>query len=769
MVTAVVGFLSSTFTVFGATISVWQAVLFTASMLGVFDPDMPDLSGMGSSSPTYSFGPLTNTKSQLIPVPVVYGECRVGGNILRQYYPSDDRKDVQMFVGVSEGPIESISDVLANDVDPLTLSGCSVDKYLGTSTQTADTRDPEGIAYRYTAYVALTLKAQDGLSGNPVISSIVKGRKVKVWDTDTSAWVTEYSSNPIWCIRDFLTNTRYGLGLAEAWIDDVTFKAAAAYCDILLDDEPRFSLNYVVDSQQSILDHLKDMLATCRGFLVTRDTIKVYIDQPVVSAYKAITMDNIVKGSFSWWQLADEDKANRVVVAWTDPDDSYEASNIFVQDDDDITTNGVREKTFQLQGITSAGQAARMAQYLLNQYVYGVNQCSFNLGVKDSDVEVNDVIALSHDLPGWDEKLFRVISVTDSENDTAQVICCEYNANVYSDTTPDYQRVEIDSTLGDPVVAPDVSNFSVSLIGDELQFTWTPVDQSWATVTGYEIRRGDLWASAQTVASITGRNASSTTAGTATVGTNVYWIAAFNAHGYSANPTNDSILITALPERSNIISFSDVDEAATVADYVSKEGGVLYQHHRLLYSDMSGYTYEDAANIYPYGASMGTGTATTEVMDVGKIATFIVTPVETWRYTPDRQSLWEYKISDDNVTFSDWTTLPLGYVSGRYVQLRVTIRGLSNVGILEDIDITMTAKKQRLEFIDQEITVAADGLAITFTPAFINSPAIVCSPDDANRTPSIPITSKSGSGCTVFLDEAGVKKTGKFDLIAEGF
>jgi hypothetical protein len=528
-------------------------------------------------------------------------------------------------------------------------------------------------------------------------------------------------------------------------------------------------LNYVVDSQQPLIDHVKDMLSVCRGFFVCRDTIKVYIDQPVVSAYKAITMDNIVKGSFSWWQLADEDKANRIVVAWTDPDDSYETSNIVVQDEDSITAYGVREKTFQLQGITSAAQAARMAQYLLNQFLLGINQCSFNLGVKDSDVEVNDVIALSHDLPGWDEKLFRVINVSDSENDTAQVICCEYQATVYSDTTPDYQTIETDSTLDDPIVAPDVSNFSVSLLGDALQFTWNPVDQSWAPVTGYEIRRGTAWASGHTVASINGRNTSSTTAGTATVGTNVYWIAAFNAHGYSANPTNDSILITALPERSNIISFSDVDETATVADYVSKEGGVLYQHHRLLYSDMSGYTYADASSIYPYGASLGTGTATTTVMDVGKIATFVVTPVETWRYTPDRQSLWEYKISDDNVAWSDWATLPLGYVSGRYVQLRVTIRGLSNVGILEDIDITMTAKKQRLEFIDQEITVAADGLAITFTPAFIGNPAIVCSPDDADRTPSIPITSKSGAGCTVYLDQGGVKKTGKFDLIAEGF
>ena len=38
------------------------------------------------NSPTYSFGPISNTKSHQIPVPVVYGRNLVAGNIINKKY-----------------------------------------------------------------------------------------------------------------------------------------------------------------------------------------------------------------------------------------------------------------------------------------------------------------------------------------------------------------------------------------------------------------------------------------------------------------------------------------------------------------------------------------------------------------------------------------------------------------------------------------------------------------------------------------------------------
>ena len=176
--------------VFSSTITGWGlattwpgAVMIGASIGSLFDAQEIDL---GSSTPNYAFGQLSNTKSQLLPVPIVYGRCRVGGNIFMQTFYDDSMQKMDMFVGVSEGPIQSIKSVYANDIVLIDENGdvvhelvdSSINLHLGAPDQVADSRDPGGNAYPNTAYIALTRKGQDGLSGNPVISSIVEGRKV---------------------------------------------------------------------------------------------------------------------------------------------------------------------------------------------------------------------------------------------------------------------------------------------------------------------------------------------------------------------------------------------------------------------------------------------------------------------------------------------------------------------------------------------------------------------------------------------------------------
>jgi len=82
---------------------------------------------------------------------------------------------MNLFVAVSEGEIQSITEVKANDQDPGSLDGCSYTVYRGTTTQARDSRHPaisselsaKGYDGRYLnlAYIALTLKAQQKLSG----------------------------------------------------------------------------------------------------------------------------------------------------------------------------------------------------------------------------------------------------------------------------------------------------------------------------------------------------------------------------------------------------------------------------------------------------------------------------------------------------------------------------------------------------------------------------------------------------------------------------
>jgi len=101
----------------------------------------------------------------------------------------------------------------------------------------------DDLCYPNTALLGLKLLATDQLSGSmPNITTIVEGKKVSIpdvrnagtpvdwedyyWDGtnyrllsddtilswDGSTYVLKYSANPVWCLRDLVTNKRYGLG-----------------------------------------------------------------------------------------------------------------------------------------------------------------------------------------------------------------------------------------------------------------------------------------------------------------------------------------------------------------------------------------------------------------------------------------------------------------------------------------------------------------------------------------------------------------------------
>ena len=69
------GTIAAGLTVFGMTLGLMQCVMIGASVASLFASNSMDLSG--GTTPNYSFGPRSNTKSQLLPIPIGYGyPCR---------------------------------------------------------------------------------------------------------------------------------------------------------------------------------------------------------------------------------------------------------------------------------------------------------------------------------------------------------------------------------------------------------------------------------------------------------------------------------------------------------------------------------------------------------------------------------------------------------------------------------------------------------------------------------------------------------------------
>ncbi len=444
--------------------------------------------GKEKQSPTYSFGSTYNTKSHEIPVPVAYGRNRVAGNTIFEKL-TDGNTKISMQVSVSEGPIQSITAIKANKVN---ITGRVK---LGERTQTADSANDQGQTFPYTAYISTDITANEDVSGNPTITSIVEGRKIEVWNG--SQWVIQYSQNPAYCLLDFITNKRYGLGISKDDIDLDSVISVGSYCDELVDGETRFQLDYVIDYQKSSLDHIQDILATFRAFLVySGGEFRLKVDGPEIPV-QSYTMDNIVADSFSYWKTSRKDRYNRVTVEYTDPDNHWEKVGAQYSLDRDIQKRGLHELTVPLLGLNRFSQAGRMARYFQKKSYFCNTFCQFKAGIDSLHCEAGDVVKVSHDVPGWVEKEFRILEIREDENDEMTLTCQEYNVAVYSDDGVVFQ-VKKDSVLPNPFAKPDsVTNIVLSedykLLKDG---TWLPrIDASWNKPLDYNWRMTNLYMS----------------------------------------------------------------------------------------------------------------------------------------------------------------------------------------------------------------------------------------------------------------------------------
>jgi len=103
-------------------------------------PKMPDFnlgsSGIDEGSPTYGWDGVQTIQEVGVPVAVVYGEHRVGGNIINQFLWEDgDKHYLNVLLAICEGEIESIESIELNNNPIDNFEGVAVSKRFGTNYQ----------------------------------------------------------------------------------------------------------------------------------------------------------------------------------------------------------------------------------------------------------------------------------------------------------------------------------------------------------------------------------------------------------------------------------------------------------------------------------------------------------------------------------------------------------------------------------------------------------------------------------------------------------
>lgn len=402
---------------------------------------------------TYSDSMATET-SNTMPIPIIYGRVKSAGNLIYSKL-SDDKTVMKKLIVFCDGKIQGITDIRLDDI-PINsdkLSGASWNTYVGDGEQLIDSR-VEGNTneerakvvggLKYDAYVALQAQANDNISGNFNVTAIVEGSIVKVYSSPTE-YTEQWSNNPAWCVLDFLT--RYnGVGLSTDEIDIDSFIEGSKFYD-----QKNYTLNITLDEKMSRLEWVSTMLNCCRSSLVYRNgKYSLFIEkpEPVVQFFTPDSINNLEL----WWSEM-EDIPDRVYVQYIDPDFEWAKVNAQAEAENPLRKQ-LRTETYELYGVTNFDQASRLAWFYLNQAITCPMFCKFTTDRRGLDRTVGDVIALSDYITEFKEKRFRVLKITDKQDDSIEITCREYNENIYNEQKGDAEPTYNITDLQDPTAPP---------------------------------------------------------------------------------------------------------------------------------------------------------------------------------------------------------------------------------------------------------------------------------------------------------------------------
>ena len=481
--------------------------LFARSM----KPDVPDF-GTNDFEETER-GILVNKQSNNACVPVIYGERLVGGT--RVFIETSGTDNTYLYVALvlAEGEVNSIEQIRVDD-KVVTFDGAlthgtvrevassdsnfykdstshiQIQAFMGTDDQVASSvltpLSSWGSNHRLRGicYLALRFKwNQDVFGGIPVVQAKVKGKKIVTLASNLSEQTASFSTNPAFCLLDYLRNERYGKGIATSSLDLQSFYDASQVCVTQVtpfsggSDINLFDCNAVVDTSKKVLDNVRDIVKGMRGYLPYVQGKYKLVIETTGTASVSLTEDDII-GGYALASPTKNSKYNRVIASFINPDRNYQVDEIQFPPIDDSglasadqhatmkTADGgfLLEGRFDFRTITSPYQAEEMAEIILRRSREAIG-LSINCGFKAYELHIGDIVNVTLSSLGFSSKSFRVLSMTFREDYTIDLNLVEYQASHYTFATKGQVASTPTTTLPNPFTIQPPASLTLS---DEL-------------------------------------------------------------------------------------------------------------------------------------------------------------------------------------------------------------------------------------------------------------------------------------------------------------
>jgi len=478
--------------------------LFARSM----KPDVPDF-GTNDFEETER-GILLNKQSNNACVPVVYGERLIGGT--RVFIETSGTDNTYLYVALvlSEGEVNSIEEIRVDD-KVVTFDGAlthgtvrevassdsnfykdstshiQIQAFMGTDDQVASSvltpLSSWGSNHRLRGicYLALRFKwNQDVFGGIPVVQAKVKGKKIVTLASDLSEQTASFSTNPAFCLLDYLRNERYGKGIATSSLDLQSFYDASQVCVTQVtpfsggSDINLFDCNAVVDTSKKVIDNVRDIVKGMRGYLPYVQGKYKLVIETTGTASISLTEDDII-GGYALASPTKNNKFNRVIVSFVNPDRNYQVDEVQFPPIDDSglasadqhatmkTADGgfLLEGRFDFRTITSPYQAEELAEVILRRSRESLG-LSINCGFKAYELHIGDIVNVTLSSLGFSSKAFRVLSMTFREDYTIDLNLVEYQASHYTFATKGQVASTPSTTLPSPFTIQPPSAITLS-------------------------------------------------------------------------------------------------------------------------------------------------------------------------------------------------------------------------------------------------------------------------------------------------------------------
>ena len=470
-------------------------------------PKPPEIPDFGTTEfDDFETGILLNKQSNDASIPVIYGTRLVGGTRVFMETSGTDNTYLYMAIILGEGEINDITEIriddkavtwsgdLADNTQRTVGSGDSnfykdsaslitVEPHYGTDGQSASsllsTLSSWGSNHKLSGLAYLALRFtwnQDAFSSIPKVQSVVQGKKVVTLASNLSEETASFSSNPAFCLLDYLRNTRYGKGIATADIDLQSFYDASQVCVTQVtpysggSDINIFDCNAVLDTSKKIIDNVRTLLSGCRGYLPYTSGKYKLIIETTGSASITLTEDDI-EGGYTLNSENKNDKYNRVIVSFINPARNYQVDEVqFPPIDDSGLTSADQHATmktadggfllegkFDFQTITSPYQAEEMAEIILRRSREAL-KLNINVAGDGYDLAIGDIVNITHSSLGFSAKAFRVLAITFNEDFSLGLTLVEYQASHYTWASKTVVTSTPSTTLPNPfVIQPPAS------------------------------------------------------------------------------------------------------------------------------------------------------------------------------------------------------------------------------------------------------------------------------------------------------------------------